>query len=277
MKPKTTFDLIENVPITLIIFPTTEGIAEGSLYIDDTGDSRRDLENKDFQYFNFKYSSNEYHSLQINLVEGRTTIGRLSNNEVLEEVRILDAKAFADTDFACVLKQNMQPMPLNIEYDEEEQVLVLEGADGDVLLFDDVEMINWGNRARDKTICFPGYSIDSQTVQKSEAGLTEQKHLILSPHDNLLPDLSATFQLVNDNVLMIDIQSASDGVSAFKPIDGVNDTYVASGKPTISLDDVLVISDNPNEFYFEVVTPDESKTVIYSTKGHSSVYTTNYI
>ena len=57
LKPKTTRDLIEHVPITLIAFPTNEGVARGSLFIDDEGDSLHSLQEKDYQHFSFHYSS----------------------------------------------------------------------------------------------------------------------------------------------------------------------------------------------------------------------------
>lgn len=51
-----TFDLIQKSSITLLVYPDSRGVAEGTLYIDDDGESLEDLFEDDYQYFKFRYT-----------------------------------------------------------------------------------------------------------------------------------------------------------------------------------------------------------------------------
>lgn len=44
----TTYDLIKKSSITLLVYPDSRGVAEGTLYIDDDGESLVDILNQDF-------------------------------------------------------------------------------------------------------------------------------------------------------------------------------------------------------------------------------------
>jgi hypothetical protein len=57
--PKTTHDLLTNVPIDLVVFPNMNNIARGSLYIDKDGETYSDWENTIWQYYEFLMSSTD--------------------------------------------------------------------------------------------------------------------------------------------------------------------------------------------------------------------------
>ena len=83
---------------------------------------------------------------------------------------------------------------------------------------------------------------------------------------------------MKDNVVKIIIEPNTSGYHPYKSIDGVDQSYVnAEHNLTISLDDVLVLAKESEDFYYEIVTPDEAKTVLYSTKDHENIFLNNFI
>jgi len=53
----TTTDLFSKAGITLLVYPDSNGLAEGSIYIDEDGSSFSDLINKNYHYYTFNYSA----------------------------------------------------------------------------------------------------------------------------------------------------------------------------------------------------------------------------
>lgn len=105
----TTYDLIKKSSITLLVYPDSRGVAEGTLYIDDDGESLVDILNQDFQYFKFRYTQTNGNSIQFSRLMGKETEGRLSNNEILEEIRILGEGVKDAKYFGCWFDKNMIP------------------------------------------------------------------------------------------------------------------------------------------------------------------------
>lgn len=112
-----TYDLIKKSSITLLVYPDYKGVAEGTLYIDDDGESLADLHNENYQYFRFRFTSNNGQSIQFSRLQGKETEGRLSNNEILEEIRILGGVDKQSQYFGCWFDNKMVPHTLNVAPD----------------------------------------------------------------------------------------------------------------------------------------------------------------
>ena len=53
-KIDTTTDLVKDDGLDLLIFPDSNGFAEGTVYIDDDGESQSDLDTSKFKYYKIK-------------------------------------------------------------------------------------------------------------------------------------------------------------------------------------------------------------------------------
>jgi len=109
----TTTELIRKAGITLLAYPDSKGHAEGTIYIDNDGMSLSDLTSKNYQYYKFKYSSQNGKSLTFNQIEGNLDKAKTTNNGVIDEIKILGSKnELEKTDFACWFTKDLTPFPL---------------------------------------------------------------------------------------------------------------------------------------------------------------------
>lgn len=67
---------------------------------------------------------------------GKETEGRLSNNEVLEEIRILGNKDKDNEYKGCWFDKNMKPRKVNVEADKIQNYLRITPDEGELLEFD---------------------------------------------------------------------------------------------------------------------------------------------
>lgn len=114
---KTTKDLIHKAGITLLTYPDRNGLADGTVYIDNDGKSLSDLENENYQYFQFKFSSQNGKSIQFYQIGGKAQSIRQSNNGIIDEVRILGQSTGLDkTDFACWFSKDLTPYQMKFKW-----------------------------------------------------------------------------------------------------------------------------------------------------------------
>lgn len=67
----TTSHLVSRAEVTLLVYPDQNGLAEGSLYVDNDGMSWLDLFSENYQYFKFKFSNQDGNTLQMHQVDGK--------------------------------------------------------------------------------------------------------------------------------------------------------------------------------------------------------------
>ena len=67
----TTSHLVSRAEVTLLVYPDQNGLAEGSLYVDNDGMSWLDLFSENYQYFKFKFSNKDGNTLQMHQVDGK--------------------------------------------------------------------------------------------------------------------------------------------------------------------------------------------------------------
>lgn len=275
---ETTYDLIEESPIQLIVYPDKNGHAKGTMYIDENGDSLSDLENNLYQYFEFKYSTDNGNTLQILLEDGVLTEGRVNNNEILDEVRIVGVPQFNETDFACVFKKDLKPQPMNLKFDHDTNTLTLERIEGDMILFDDVHAIQWGNKERDTSMCKTQiYVVEGESTYKFRNGLKVEKVVQIHSLDDTLSDLTAKFTLVTDHMVRVEIEENLDGKNVFRVPHAVNDTFVNDERAIhINIDAVLTVAAPGDQFFYEIHASNEPENVFYSTRDQDFIFTDYY-
>ena len=91
--------------------------------------------------------------MEIKLTEGQNTDVRDSDNEVLEEVVILDAAQYSNVDTACVFDNQMRARPMRVNHLESRNALSLYADSGDILTFDEIRSIQFGDSTTDKMLC----------------------------------------------------------------------------------------------------------------------------
>ena len=84
----TTTNLIEDDGLDLLIYPDSNGFAEGTLYIDNNGDSESDFESNRFEYYKIRFSQR---TITIDLIDGLGSSGDLTKgNHIIENIYIFD-------------------------------------------------------------------------------------------------------------------------------------------------------------------------------------------
>ena len=83
----TTTNLIKDDGLDLLIFPNSNGFAEGTVYIDNNGDSENDFEANFFEYYKIRFSQK---TITIDLIDGEGSSGDITKgNHIIENIYIL--------------------------------------------------------------------------------------------------------------------------------------------------------------------------------------------
>lgn len=280
----TTTNLINDAPVRLVVFPDKNGHAEGTLYIDEDGDDTRDFALGDYQYYKFRYSNS---TMQFDLLDGRGSKGDdHKGNQVLAEILILGVE-FNDTTkfYGCAYDNNLAPREIEVDYDKEKNILNLGAIDteNDVLYFENLQSIQFTTEAENAGFCKAQYKVGGvKTVYSMLAGSNEDPKAttkileIESVGDSKLPDLQATFSLLDNNLLRVQIGEKDVDVyqapaETFGPDAPINET-----KADIDIDEVLTLPEEGSDFYYEVHAKGDAELVLYSTKDQPFVYSKYY-
>jgi hypothetical protein len=140
-------DLI-NSSISLLVNLDQNCYAKGSLFLDQ-GESVSELENWNYEYYNFVVSQK---AIQVQFQEGHRGSQTGYN---LESIKFLNAESLKDNDVACYLgiKNQLQPKMLTVTYIPEEKALKI-SADT-FLNFHDIHSIHFVQSDSELNICSP--------------------------------------------------------------------------------------------------------------------------
>ena len=158
------YDLL-NKQMRLLVFPDSEGYAEGNLYI-----SRGETFDDDEQFYTIIHSSK---TIKVIFEKGDITDKGSELNEVLEEVHILHTPDTENVDFACAMDKNQQLRPLKIEkaiHAENGQAYIRIFGGDNTIEFDMIDNIFYGVTGEDYNYCnrgFVAYAQESSATQKT--------------------------------------------------------------------------------------------------------------
>ena len=250
-----TRDLIENKEITLLVFADKNGNAEGTLYVDPNGDSQDNLKNGIYQHYRFRFGENRLSiSLQGGTIE---SADRTAANGVLSKIAILDMEDYKSSLLtACAFDSQLMPRPVVAEYDEHLKAVIISAADGDSLLFKDILSIQFSKAGNDSSFCNPGYVISSATriyANEDAVKSTKLEVAITSKNPSALPNLKATFTLISDSILRVQINDPTDEKAYLGPDETFDEGFPQNQpQPTIDIMDILNLPDSGEDFYYEV-------------------------
>ena len=85
---QTTADLIKDEELELLIFPDSNGFAEGTVFIDSTGDNQTEIDNSIFKYYKIKFSNR---TVTITLDDGLNHDGEYDQgNHIIKNIYVLN-------------------------------------------------------------------------------------------------------------------------------------------------------------------------------------------
>lgn len=103
--------------VTLLLYPDQNGLADGTLYVDNDGVSLSDLTTGNYQYFNFRFSNQDGNTLQMHQVDGNAKDVRQSGNGVVDEIRVLGHEnGYDKTNFACWFTKDLTPFDVKFQW-----------------------------------------------------------------------------------------------------------------------------------------------------------------
>ena len=86
----TTADLIKDKGLDLLVFPDSNGFAEGTVFIDSKGDNQTELDNSIFKYYKIRFSNR---TVTITLDDGFNDQGKFNQgNHLIKNIYILNQK-----------------------------------------------------------------------------------------------------------------------------------------------------------------------------------------
>jgi len=273
-----TKNLIQNAGISLVIFPDINGHAQGSLYIDQNGDDVNDYALGYYQYYGIKYDN---YTIKFDTLDGTQAKGSTNTgNQVLSDIRILGMQNFTGNNLAaCAYDNNLVPKLVNVTFDSNKKMVIIQANANDKLLFNSLQAIQFSNDNGTSTFCTPKYMIKSvanvYSNEKNNDIVIKKVVQISAGNTPLLPDLQATFTLVKDTVLRVEITDPNDKTAFRAP----NETFNQQGgisPPTIDINAILTLPVQDTEFFYEVHQFLNPKNVLYTTKGQQFIYSKYY-
>lgn len=271
-----TYELTQKDTIDLVIFPDENLNAEGTIYVDTDGLSEDTFEHQVYQYYKVTYNDRK---LRFVLMEGNDSGGMYDMNQIISNITFLDAGLYNDTDFACIFNENMEPSPLNFDYDSDKQLLRLSAtSDTQVIELRTMKNIMFGNSKTDQNFCNVTYSVSS--VQKVEQGPNAGKSMYVQVEAATqgMNSFNVNFTLIKDNLINVDFIPEIEG-DVFEIPDIVLNKDVYPIHKIYAEGDIssyVTVAQPQEEFYFEIHTKDDPKDVLYSTKDQPLIYTEFY-
>ena len=157
-----TYNLINDRGLDILVFPDTNGNAEGTLYIDRDGEDEFAIENNKFEYYKLRFSNR---TLKINLMDGKGAEGDIEGgNHIIKDVYILGVgKLTLSNETACAFSTEMVPEEIMITYDEEREFIKLNVTNSGSITFNEFAAIQYTVNADDVSYCRPKYTVASIT------------------------------------------------------------------------------------------------------------------
>ena len=220
--------------------------------------------------------------LYIKVSEGRsvinfkTTGGQLDINQIVNNITIVNAAEYEDTDFACIFDENMDPTPLNFTYDSNNKSLhlFLENT-ADLFELRSTRGVQFGNSKTDNSFCKPKYTVSYINHTSSDPQVltfsVEASTFGMSAFD-------VYFRLLKDNLVNVEFRSKIDPPEFEIPYIVLNETLYpfTQSLATKDIKDYINIPNVGEDFYFEIHVADNPSEVLYSTKGQTFVHTKYY-
>ena len=127
---------IQGTNITMLVSRDTSGYSEGKMFLDQ-GETRSELINKEYEYYNFKLSGKSLQKYILN------TVPTVSAGFGLTSMVILNAADLEATSFACFYDMSGASNQMSFAYDADKFTLTLKQDSGDIPFFD-VQRILYG-------------------------------------------------------------------------------------------------------------------------------------
>lgn len=199
----TTRDLLNDAELHLVANPTPNGWAQGRIFIDEGKDSVQEIEEGDYEYYQFHVSAGSLKKWVLNDKAHNQQKGR-----GLDSLTIVNAAAHAKTNFACWISNDDVVSAVNYKYVNATQSLTLEDPNGPIDLWK-LRNIYYGNNETDQNLCY-GIKGHEQQYYKVK-GDTSQPDLevpgqIVIPLENnspAHPDLNLTITVTTASMVNI--------------------------------------------------------------------------
>ena len=271
-----TNDLVSKHPLQILVFPDTQKNAEGTVYVDTDGLDEAQYENGNYQYYKMTFHDRQ---MRFVLMDGQDSGGQLDMNQILNNVTIVDAQQYNDTNFACMFSGNMEPSKLNFTYDSATKRLhIFATDDTQVIDLRSLRNIQFGNNATDQNFCDVQYQVSKiETVQTGELA---NKQVIVSVEATgfKMIGFNAIFTLLKDNLVNVDLVPELEPAAFKPPSITLNSTFfpVGTSLATSTIDQFVTISEVNEYFWFEIHVKGDASQILFSTKEQPLVYTEFY-
>ena len=273
---KTTYELVNIKSINLVVYADSSLNAEGTLYVDSDGVSAETLSSETFEYYKITYNDRKFRFI---LMEGYDAGGKIDMNQIVNNITIVDAAKYNDTNFACIFDENMQPRELGFTFYSGNNTLSLFAKDTTyVMNLRSMKNIQFGNTETDQNFCNPKYTTSAVEYTVSGDFADRKVSVLVQPNFKNLFPINVTFTLIKDDLINVEYLLQKNITEFQIPFVVLNNTLYpinttfASGK----IQSYLTLSGKGEEFYFEIHTKDNPSDIYYTTKGMSLIYTEFY-
>jgi alpha-glucosidase (family GH31 glycosyl hydrolase) len=150
-KVASTMDLQTTQKTQFVAFRDSNGYADGHFLLDD-GISADSYSSNNFAYWKFRLASN---TITFWIEEGDSQYNppKTQKSHYVENFKILQAADLAETDFACLIGQDMAVTQILPDYNSGTQTLELRANDNVNIRLQDVNMIRFGNSQNEVNWC----------------------------------------------------------------------------------------------------------------------------
>ena len=160
----TTYNLMNDRGLDILVFPDKNGNAEGKLYIDENGDDQIAFDIGNYEYYQLRYSDN---TLRINKIDGNGAEGSIdSGNDIIQNVFILGVGSITPQNAtACAFSKELVPEDILIKYDPDKKWIQMNVTNSNTLTFNEISAIQYTIDSNDVSFCSPKYTVSAITSQ----------------------------------------------------------------------------------------------------------------
>jgi len=198
----TTTDIMNKAELHLVANPNPDGWAQGRIFLDKDGDSVSDIENGDYEYYQFHLSSGSLKKWVLN----DKSIEQVGKG--LDSLIIVNAEIYSKTDFACWIDNDDNVSSVNFVYDKTASTLTLTDPNGPIDLFK-FRNLYYGYSLQDQNLCYGIHGHEKQFYMVKDGAtpnLDSAGPVVVSLVNNVQnahPNVNLTLRLTEDSMVNI--------------------------------------------------------------------------
>lgn len=211
------------------------------------------------RYYKLEWNKN---TLRFLLQKGNAEKEEFTQNEVLDEIRVLRADYYKDHDSGCIITNDQETYPIEVKYIDQHQMLTIRSAQGKQLLFQELRSLYIYNSKKEYNLCNPSVRTNSKSYQDKLNRYT----IFTQSTVNLTDTMEWWFQYLENGIFRFRVRRV--GLDPWEVNDIVDEETLRASETNVS--QMVEVAENKQPFYFKLKDKPDGEVILKSSESLES-------